>query len=56
MTLSPTPAPTRRYSLHLALIALILMFAMLIRVYNINRESFWADEGWTMLLSKGPRS
>jgi Dolichyl-phosphate-mannose-protein mannosyltransferase len=36
------------------LIALIVWFAALLRVWNINKESFWADEGWTMILSKGP--
>jgi hypothetical protein len=36
------------------LVAFIIGFAFLIRVWNINKESFWADEGWTMLLSKGP--
>jgi hypothetical protein len=35
-------------------LALILFLATLLRLYNINKESFWADEGWTMILSKGP--
>ncbi|MBX3061470.1 MAG: glycosyltransferase family 39 protein [Anaerolineae bacterium] len=34
-------------------IVVILLFAMLIRVYNLQKESFWEDEGWTMLLIKG---
>src|SRR5271165_4446797 len=36
------------------LLALILTFAALVRLYNIDKESFWADEGWTMILVKGP--
>ncbi len=36
------------------ILALILLYAALQRVWNINKESFWADEGWTMILSKGP--
>src|SRR5579859_3561353 len=35
------------------LLALILGLAFLIRIWNITKESFWADEGWTMILSKG---
>ncbi|MEP7289486.1 MAG: glycosyltransferase family 39 protein [Chloroflexota bacterium] len=38
----------------LLLLVLILGLAFLIRVWNLNKESFWADEGWTMLLVKGP--
>lgn len=38
----------------LLLIAAILIFALFARVWDITRESFWADEGWTMLLAKGP--
>ncbi|HVO43108.1 MAG TPA: glycosyltransferase family 39 protein [Aggregatilineales bacterium] len=38
----------------LALLVLILAFATLVRLYNIDKESFWADEGWTMILVKGP--
>src|SRR5258707_6810037 len=36
------------------LIACIIWLAFLIRVWNLTKESFWADEGWTMILSKGP--
>src|SRR5260221_13849769 len=36
------------------LIACIIWLAFLIRVWNLTKESFWADEGWTMLLAKGP--
>lgn len=54
MTSSTLQRTTSRYAPHLALVILTLLLAMLIRVYNINRESFWADEGWTLLLSKGP--
>ncbi len=32
----------------------IIGLAFLVRIWHINTESFWADEGWTMLLSKGP--
>ncbi len=34
--------------------ALLLIGAMLLRLWNINTELFWADEGWTMVLSHGP--
>lgn len=34
--------------------ALIAIFALFVRLWHIQRESFWADEGWTMLLAKGP--
>jgi uncharacterized membrane protein len=33
----------------------VLLAAFLIRLWHLNLESFWADEGWTMLLSSGPR-
>lgn len=36
------------------LIVGIMWLGTLIRVWNVTKESFWADEGWTMLLSKGP--
>src|SRR6516164_1043392 len=36
------------------MLAAIIGLAFLIRVWNITKESFWADEGWTMVLSKGP--
>src|SRR5258708_6404019 len=36
------------------LIALIIGLAFTIRVWNLTKESFWADEGWTMILAKGP--
>jgi len=36
------------------LIAFLLLGALLLRLWSINKESFWADEGWTMLLSHGP--
>lgn len=32
----------------------LLFGAMFLRVWSINKESFWADEGWTMVLSHGP--
>jgi len=32
----------------------ILLLATVMRLWSINKESFWADEGWTMLLSHGP--
>jgi hypothetical protein len=36
------------------LIVGVLLLAMLLRLWSINKESFWADEGWSMVLSKGP--
>lgn len=38
-----------------ALLLGVLLAAFLIRLWHLNLESFWADEGWTMLLSSGPR-
>lgn len=38
----------------LLIFALIAIFALFARLWHIQRESFWADEGWTMLLAKGP--
>lgn len=35
------------------LAAIVLFLAILLRVWSINKESFWADEGWSMMLSKG---
>src|SRR5262249_9857512 len=35
-------------------LACIIWLAFLLRVWNLTKESFWADEGWTMMLSKGP--
>jgi len=32
----------------------MLLLAFLLRIWSIDKESFWADEGWTMLLAKGP--
>ena len=32
----------------------ILLLAALMRLWSINKESFWADEGWTIVLSHGP--
>src|SRR5260221_6610284 len=46
--------PTQKRFVWVLLLALIIGLAFLIRVWNINKESFWADEGWTMLLAKGP--
>jgi hypothetical protein len=34
-----------------SVLVLILLFALFLRLWHIQRESFWADEGWTMLLS-----
>lgn len=38
----------------LLIITAILLLGLFIRLWDINRESFWADEGWTMLLAQGP--
>src|SRR5579864_7076235 len=35
-------------------LTVILLVAVLMRLWSINKESFWADEGWTMVLSHGP--
>lgn len=35
------------------LAAMVLFLALFLRVWSINKESFWADEGWSMVLSKG---
>jgi hypothetical protein len=35
-------------------ITAILLLAALMRLWSINKESFWADEGWTIVLSHGP--
>jgi 4-amino-4-deoxy-L-arabinose transferase-like glycosyltransferase len=51
---APTPTTPRGRSLAYLLVAGILIFALFIRLWHIDRESFWADEGWTMLLAKGP--
>ena len=32
----------------------ILLLAALMRLWSINKESFWADEGWTIVLAHGP--
>ncbi len=44
----------RRANAGIILLMALLLGAMLLRVWSINKESFWADEGWTMLLSHGP--
>lgn len=56
MTESRSPFIHRPFSRQLPLLAMacILAFGLLIRLYDINRESFWADEGWTMILARGP--
>lgn len=38
----------------LLIITAILLLGLFIRLWDLNRESFWADEGWTMLLAQGP--
>lgn len=38
----------------LALLVLILLLAFALRVHDAGARSLWEDEGWTMLLSKGP--
>jgi hypothetical protein len=39
---------------HIFVVAVILLLAATLRIWNIGRESFWADEGWSIILSKGP--
>ncbi len=46
--------PVKNRSAWVLALALILFLAALLRLWNINKESFWADEGWTMILAKGP--
>ena len=43
-----------RTSLLFAATVLILLLGWALRVHAIEARSFWADEGWTMLLSEGP--
>ncbi|WP_119065912.1 glycosyltransferase family 39 protein [Aggregatilinea lenta] len=38
----------------LALLTLILLLAFALRTHDAGIRSLWEDEGWTMLLSKGP--
>jgi hypothetical protein len=38
----------------LILIACLLLGAFTLRIWSINKESFWADEGWSMLIANGP--
>lgn len=45
---------TERKLLYPLGIASILLFALLVRLWDIQRESLWADEGWTMVLAAGP--
>ncbi|MCC7207520.1 MAG: glycosyltransferase family 39 protein [Anaerolineae bacterium] len=49
-----TARPDARYPVILLALAAILAFALFARLWDLTRESFWADEGWTMLLAKGP--
>ncbi len=53
MTASP-PRLLNQATTRLLLIVLIVALGMLLRLWNLNKESFWADEGWTVLLAKGP--
>ncbi len=54
MTTPALPSLRKPNAVVLLLVAFILTFGLFARLYDINRESFWADEGWTMLLAKGP--
>src|SRR5260221_2097262 len=54
MTMSTTTVIKNRAFSWVLLVALIIGLAFTIRVWNLTKESFWADEGWTMLLAKGP--
>jgi len=48
------PAFSRR-SLRLAAMVVVLLTGWGLRTHDIGVRSLWADEGWTMLLSAGPR-
>ncbi len=54
MPMNPILFRTQAARQALTLFALIAIFALFVRLWHIQRESFWADEGWTMLLAKGP--
>jgi uncharacterized membrane protein len=54
MPMNPILFRTQAARQALILFALIAIFALFVRLWHIQRESFWADEGWTMLLAKGP--
>ncbi len=54
MLMNPILFRTQAARQALILFALIAIFALFVRLWHIQRESFWADEGWTMLLAKGP--
>jgi hypothetical protein len=51
LRLSPLSRPGAR----LLLLTLILLLGWALRVHDVETRSLWADEGWTMLLSEGPR-
>ena len=38
----------------LMILLLILLLGWALRTHNVETRSLWEDEGWTMLLSKGP--
>jgi 4-amino-4-deoxy-L-arabinose transferase-like glycosyltransferase len=52
--LAASPSHRAPRGVLLLALAVILAAALLIRLWDINRESFWADEGWTMILAHGP--
>lgn len=45
-----TPGDRRGW---LWLMVAVLVLATLLRLGSINKESFWADEGWSMVIAKG---
>ena len=46
---------TRRFpGLLFAAMICILLLGWTLRIHDVEARSFWADEGWTMLLSEGP--
>ena len=48
-------AAPRLNRVRLAVLLLILLLAWGLRTHDLQVRSLWADEGWTMLLSAGPR-
>ncbi len=53
----PAFAPTQNRAAfpRLGVLVLVLALAWALRIHNVEVRSLWADEGWTVLLSAGPR-
>jgi hypothetical protein len=45
---------SRSHSYHLLWLTLILLLASATRLHELEVRSLWEDEGWTLLLAKGP--